>query len=200
MPRYGVPRRARTFATGAITASATACAWSSGSTAVGENAPMPPVFAPVSPSPTRLWSRAGGSATTVSPSTRACSEASSPFRTSSSSTRPLLAGGGGVRERLPFRGRDARLVHELLRERLGPFDLRRLARRADHGDARTPKHVADARGDELVGTHDGEVDMRGDHVLLEPRHVVGPPIDHAREQPEPGVAGQYVDRRHAAAV
>src|SRR2546425_3404818 len=93
MPRYGVPRRARAFATGAITASATACAWSSGSTAVGENAPMPPVFAPVSPSPTRLWSRAGGSATTVSPSTRACSEASSPLRTASSGPGPLFAGG-----------------------------------------------------------------------------------------------------------
>src|SRR5437899_3169221 len=92
-PRYGVPRRARTFATGAITASATACAWSSGRTAVGENAPMPPVFAPVSPSPTRLWSRAGGSATTVSPSTSAWSDASSPWRTSSSRTRPLFAGG-----------------------------------------------------------------------------------------------------------
>src|SRR5690242_5740177 len=44
---------------------------------------MPPVFGPVSPSPTRLWSCADARATAVSPSTNANRLASSPARNSS---------------------------------------------------------------------------------------------------------------------
>jgi len=53
---------------------------------------LPPVLGPASPSRARLWSRAGGSATTASPSTRAWSVASSPTSSSPKSTRPLFAG------------------------------------------------------------------------------------------------------------
>ena len=49
---------------------------------------MPPVFGPVSPSPTRLKSCAGASGTTVSPSQMQKSEASGPSRNSSTTTRP----------------------------------------------------------------------------------------------------------------
>ena len=48
---------------------------------------MPPVFGPTSPSPSRLWSRAGASGTTVSPSHSASSDTSGPSSRSSTSTR-----------------------------------------------------------------------------------------------------------------
>ena len=44
---------------------------------------MPPVFGPLSPSPTRLWSCAEASGIAVSPSHSAKNEASSPTRNSS---------------------------------------------------------------------------------------------------------------------
>ncbi len=44
---------------------------------------MPPVFGPVSPSPTRLWSCAEAIGSAVSPSHSAKNEASSPTRQSS---------------------------------------------------------------------------------------------------------------------
>ncbi|MEK6620724.1 MAG: hypothetical protein AABZ26_07110, partial [Chloroflexota bacterium] len=66
---------------------------------------MPPVFGPVSPSPTRLWSRAGGSATTVSPSTSVWSEASSPSRSSSSTTLPEPTAGLASAARASLRSR-----------------------------------------------------------------------------------------------
>ena len=47
---------------------------------------MPPVFGPVSPSPTRLWSCAEASGIAVSPSHSAKNEASSPTRNSSITT------------------------------------------------------------------------------------------------------------------
>src|ERR1700760_326443 len=59
---------------------------SSGSHGTGEYAPMPPVFGPLSPSPTLLKSCAGSSGTTVSPSTTQNSETSGPSRNDSSST------------------------------------------------------------------------------------------------------------------
>ena len=48
---------------------------------------MPPVFAPWSPSRTRLWSWDGASGTTVVPSESAMNETSSPSRNSSTTTR-----------------------------------------------------------------------------------------------------------------
>ena len=48
---------------------------------------MPPVLGPVSPSPSRLWSWAGASGSTRSPSHSASSETSSPSSRSSISTR-----------------------------------------------------------------------------------------------------------------
>ena len=104
-PRYGVPRRTRARAIGAMSSSARPCASPSGSTPVGENAPMPPVFGPVSPSPTRLWSFAGGSATTVSPSTSAWSETSSPSSTSSSTIAPPPTPGVPTASRASLRSR-----------------------------------------------------------------------------------------------
>ena len=52
----------------------------------GEIAPMPPVFGPVSLSPTRLWSAATPRYTASSPSQRAKTEISSPERNSSITT------------------------------------------------------------------------------------------------------------------
>ena len=52
---------------------------------------MPPVFGPVSPSPTRLKSCAGASGTTVVPSVSANSDTSGPSRNSSMTTRPQAA-------------------------------------------------------------------------------------------------------------
>ena len=54
----------------------------------GEYAPMPPVFGPSSPSPTRLKSWAGWSGTTVVAVGEANSETSGPSRNSSMTTRP----------------------------------------------------------------------------------------------------------------
>src|SRR6185437_2253484 len=52
---------------------------------------IPPVFGPVSPSPSRLKSWAGSSGRTVTPSVTQNSETSGPARYSSISTRPQLA-------------------------------------------------------------------------------------------------------------
>src|SRR5690606_31681349 len=57
----------------------------------GAYAPMPPVFGPVSPSPTRLKSCAGSSGTAVSPSVTTNSDASGPSRYSSTTTRSQRA-------------------------------------------------------------------------------------------------------------
>ena len=54
---------------------------------VGEQAPMPPVFGPRSPSRARLWSWEVASGRTVVPSVRAMKETSSPSRNSSTTTR-----------------------------------------------------------------------------------------------------------------
>ncbi len=47
---------------------------------------MPPVFGPVSPSPTRLWSRAAASGRACRPSVSANTESSGPSRSSSITT------------------------------------------------------------------------------------------------------------------
>ena len=65
-PTNGVPRRASSSITGRCTASTRASTSSSRGT--GEYAPMPPVFGPVSPSPSRLKSCAAPSGTTRRPS------------------------------------------------------------------------------------------------------------------------------------
>ena len=56
-------------------------------TGAGEQAPMPPVFGPWSPSSTRLWSCEVASGTTVVPSESAMKDTSSPSRNSSTTTR-----------------------------------------------------------------------------------------------------------------
>mmetsp|Transcript_180 Transcript_180/g.611 ORF Transcript_180/g.611 Transcript_180/m.611 type:complete len:219 (+) Transcript_180:575-1231(+) len=52
-------------------------------TGAGEYAPIPPVFNPVSPSPTLLWSCADANGTATSPPTTAKNDASSPNKVSS---------------------------------------------------------------------------------------------------------------------
>ena len=52
----------------------------------GENAPIPPVFGPVSPSPIRLWSQAAIRGDIVSPSVNAKTLISGPIMNSSMST------------------------------------------------------------------------------------------------------------------
>ncbi|KAF5803333.1 hypothetical protein HanXRQr2_Chr06g0270071 [Helianthus annuus] len=52
-------------------------------TCAGQYAPIPPVFGPVSPSLTRLWSCADSKAKAFSPSTSAKNDASSPSKNSS---------------------------------------------------------------------------------------------------------------------
>ena len=61
-PEYGVPRRRISASVGRITRSTTSSLRPGGAQGSGEYAPMPPVLGPVSPSPTRLKSCAGGSA------------------------------------------------------------------------------------------------------------------------------------------
>ena len=58
---------------------------------VGVKAPMPPVFGPRSPSKIRLWSWAGGSTSTRSPSTSAMTLTSGPSSRSSTTTRDPAA-------------------------------------------------------------------------------------------------------------
>ena len=82
-PRNGLPRRASSATTGrwnVRTISAVIAASRSGS---GETAPIPPVFGPRSPSPSRLWSRAAGSARQVVASQMAMTDASGPVSASS---------------------------------------------------------------------------------------------------------------------
>ena len=56
-------------------------------TGAGEYAPMPPVFGPASPSPSRLWSWLDASASACAPSAITMKLASSPSRKSSMTTR-----------------------------------------------------------------------------------------------------------------
>ncbi len=53
----------------------------------GQNAPIPPVLGPVSPSPNRLWSWQGGRIRMFRPSTSASTETSGPSSISSMTTR-----------------------------------------------------------------------------------------------------------------
>ena len=99
---------------------------------------MPPVFGPVSPSPTRLWSCAVASGSAVSPSERTKKLASSPSRNSSITTSapaaPMRAGEAGLDrgERLLDRHRDGDALAG--GEPVGLDDDRR-ALRADIGRA-----------------------------------------------------------------
>src|SRR5205814_6671208 len=110
------------------------------------------------------------------------------------------AGGARVGEGLPPGGRHAGLLHELLREALRPLDLGRFPRRADDRDSRTAEDVAHALRDEVVGSDDREVDVRGEHVLLDAGHVVGVEADDPREERHAGVPRGDVDGRHARTV
>ena len=88
MPRNSAPSSRMPATTGrAMWLTSQSRIWSSTSIGV-EYAPMPPVFGPVSPSPTRLWSWAATSGVTRSPSLKTRNESSSPSRNSSSTTRP----------------------------------------------------------------------------------------------------------------
>ncbi len=88
-PTNGVPRRASSSSTGWWIASTSASA--SPSQPTGENAPIPPVFGPVSPSPIRLKSCAAPSATARRPSQSAKTDASRPSSSSSTTTGPPSA-------------------------------------------------------------------------------------------------------------
>ena len=78
----GASRRASSRSTGSCT-EPTSSASSSSPSATGENAPMPPVFGPASPSKARLKSRAGGRPSAVTPSQIANTDNSSPSSSSS---------------------------------------------------------------------------------------------------------------------
>ena len=87
-------------------------------------------------------------------------------------------------------GRDARGIHDPLRERLRPLELRGRLARAEHRDAARPQGVGDARDQRRLGTDDHEVDpgvvrVAGDGggvVRVEPR-------DRGRVGGDAGVAG-----------
>ena len=81
-----MPRRASSSTTGWQISTRTRSISAASAPSTGENAPMPPVFGPVSPSPMRLKSRAGASGTARSPSQSASTESSTPSRNSSTTT------------------------------------------------------------------------------------------------------------------
>ena len=82
-----MPRAASTGSSGATASSTSRSARASSTSATGEYAPIPPVLGPVSPSPTRLKSRAGARAARRVPSHSTSNEHSSPTRPSSTTTR-----------------------------------------------------------------------------------------------------------------
>ena len=87
----GVPRAASSSTTGRSTVSTISSTNAVSAAGTGEYEPIPPVFGPVSPSPTRLKSCAGASGSTVSPSTSAKMDTSSPSSSSSITTGPSNA-------------------------------------------------------------------------------------------------------------
>src|SRR5206468_3390110 len=102
---------------------------------------MPPVLGPVSPSPRRLWSCAGGRIWTCSPSVRARTESSSPSR-NCSTTISRHAGG----------------THYVFGKGLGRFEPRGRLRGPERRPARRAQAIDEARGEGSLGPHDGEVD------------------------------------------
>mmetsp|Transcript_3933 Transcript_3933/g.8488 ORF Transcript_3933/g.8488 Transcript_3933/m.8488 type:complete len:276 (+) Transcript_3933:246-1073(+) len=82
-PVNGQPSAAMPSTVGLMISRMTMSVISCVTTGAGEYAPIPPVFKPVSPSPTRLWSCALASATAFPPPTTAKNEASSPSKNSS---------------------------------------------------------------------------------------------------------------------
>ena len=82
-PVNGHPSAAMPSTVGLMMSRITTSVISGVTTGAGEYAPMPPVFKPVSPSPTRLWSCALASATALPPPTTAKKDASSPSKNSS---------------------------------------------------------------------------------------------------------------------
>ncbi|CAB4629732.1 unannotated protein [freshwater metagenome] len=83
----GVPRAAISAITGARTCVYVSSTMSSGAHGSGEYAPIPPVFAPKSPSSARLKSCAGCIATMFLPSEIPNRDISGPFKNSSITTR-----------------------------------------------------------------------------------------------------------------
>src|SRR6185503_17936567 len=103
----------------------------------------------------------------------------------------------GIGEELGPRGRDAGAGHELLRERLAPLDLRRVARWPDDRDPTTPQRVADAVSDEVVRTDDPEIDVRRREMLLQPARVTHWKVEEPCEERHPGIPRDDVDRGDA---
>ena len=83
----GMPRRASSARIGRWNAASNSSTPASGRSGSGLEAPIPPVFGPTSPSSSRLWSRASGSATASRPSHSAMRLASRPCRRSSTTTQ-----------------------------------------------------------------------------------------------------------------
>ena len=84
-PRYGVPSAA-IAATVRSSIGQIAASVAASTEGTGAYAPIPPVFGPVSPSPTRLWSRLSDSGTVRSPSLSAKADTSGPSSSSSTTT------------------------------------------------------------------------------------------------------------------
>ena len=186
----GVPRCASSASTGRWIVSTSSSTSDSPSQGTGEYEPMPPVFGPVSPSPTRLKSCAGASGMASRPSVIANSETSWPSSSSSITGSPPSAAtarspastSGSVRQtKTPFPaarpsaltthgGRavsslagsgDAGCLHDLLGEALRAFDSRGRRARAEDRDSRVPKRVGDPGDERHLGADDHEVDAEG---------------------------------------
>ncbi len=89
----------------------------------------------------------------------------------------------------PARGRHARLLHQLLGERLGALQARRRGRWAEGQVATSVERVHEARHQRRLGPHHGEVGALTLHRRDDSLDVVGRHVDQARVPCDAGVAG-----------
>ena len=89
----------------------------------------------------------------------------------------------------PARSRHARLLHQLLGERLGALQAGGGGAGAEGQVAAAVERVHEPRHQRRLGPHHGEVDALALHRRDDPLHVVGRHVDQPRVPRDAGVAG-----------
>ena len=170
---------------------------------------MPPVFGPVSCSPTRLKSCAGEQLfdQEVAAGLGRCAQAGVELVLRLADEDALscceavdLDHAGRARDREALRGGHAGRLEHVLGERLRAFDARRLRTGAEHGDPVSPQLVADARDKRAFGPDHDEVGIEREGQCEQPVCVVGAHGVALAECGDARVAGGGMELRQVRAA